>query len=232
MDMTAAAVFRLVEAFHTREGGSPDPKLYLAILNALLDDVSSRVGGLDSWWSNDVSDKTHGRLLLTGTDNRVTFPSDVIDAYRSGVLWEGYPLSVATSIDAMNATRPGWRTAIAGPTTYAKWAGGILLDAIITDTTGKLVVQGLGTLPHFEEEETVNPLTLLVRHDQSAFVDGIVGRLPLEWRTPQGTGDKSEERIKVERAMRQEAGARWEKRVPHIAHGLKVRSAHPEGALH
>src|SRR5208337_4101401 len=104
-DVTLQRLLNLVQRFDVREGNAPDTDLYREMANLCIDDINNYGVGIETYWSNDISDNLHGRLVLSG--NTVTFPSDCLDIHPRAVLWNGIPLSEATRRD-FDEWSPGW----------------------------------------------------------------------------------------------------------------------------
>ena len=219
---TLTDIFKVVEAFHTGEGADTNRALYVTKFNEGLDQISMRCPGFDTYWNNDADDTTYGRLSQSG--QYVTFPSDVKDIYPRGVLWDEDEL-VESTIREFSEDNEDWRGEVAIPSAYARTARGIVLDREPASGTddGTLVIWGLGVLPHYAENETVNPLTYLVLHHQLALAQYVIGNLPMEYR------DKGEEAIVTMREARRDARRLWKEQLPYIVHGLKIRTKRPLG---
>jgi hypothetical protein len=218
-DETVTSILRAAGQFQRGEEANPDRNLHLVLLNRCLDEISSAVGGFNTYWNNDSTDATYGTLSLSSAD--VTFPSDVVDIDSKGVYWDGSQLGV-TTVARLDASSGTWRTDTDTPTQYARTQRGIVLNVIPSGTTDAMLdIYGRGSIPHIATDRS--SIAYIPYYRQLAMVDYVIAGLPIDYR------NKTDVQIATMHATRGRAEKRWAEQFKQLVGDLRRRSSLPLG---
>jgi hypothetical protein len=218
-DQTVTSILRRTTQFQRGEDANPDRHMHLQLLNQCLDEISSTVGGFNTYWNNDSTDTTYGTLSLSSAD--VTFPSDVVDIDPLGVTWDSKQLGV-TTVALLDGSSTTWRTDEGTPTKYARTPRGIVLNLIPSGTTdAMLTIYGMGSIPHISTGRS--SIAYIPYFRQLAMVDYVIANLPIDYR------NKSDTQIATMHSVRNQAGERWAEQFKNLVFDLRRRSLNPLG---
>jgi hypothetical protein len=162
-----------VSRYWQRDAGTPDRAFYRTLAQeALAELAEGRV--YETSWSNAAL----GGLTLT--DATTPLPIDLIDI--TAVEWDGCDAPLYYQSEAwLDENEPGWREATGEPQYYTTNQHELILDAIPSNATGKLVVRGRSYLPAFSDTGgATNPLTIIPFGRQLAIAYYILANLPPE----------------------------------------------------
>lgn len=202
------------------EGASPGKAFIMRLGNQALYEISSRIEGVVKSWDNSAT----GDLTLTGYT--CPLPPDCLRPFR--IEYDGSANSVRRAQPGDGFT-DGWRDATGDPSRWDIEGHNIVLDSTPSNTTGKLVLRGMGTIPEFSEESGAeNPLDYLMLPSQLAVADYILSECPVSFAVPSGDTDAAIRAAQAETQRRVDVRdrhrAKWASELDKICEDLAART--------